>query len=69
MLRIFVVAGVFVIKSDDGVDIPAIEEFVGRIVVASGVMNESVDFQVGVEVAELRESDDGGDGVMAFRFD
>ena len=69
MLGVFEIALVPVTERNDSVDIPMIEQFVSRVIVGSSIMNESVDFQIGVKVAKLGKSDNSGDAVMSFRLD
>ena len=65
-VRELFVALVGFIQGDDSVDAPFIKELVSGVVVAGAVRDESVHCEVGVEVPELGEGDNGGNAVVTF---
>jgi hypothetical protein len=56
-------------ESDNRVDIPKVKQLISGNIVASGVVNKSVDFQVGVKVAKFGKSNNSGNAVMPPRLD
>ena len=67
--RILVIAIIRLAKSNYSAYAPFFEQFVSSVVVGRAVRYESIDTQLRVKAAKLREGDDSADTIMAFRID
>jgi hypothetical protein len=59
----------FVVKRDYGIDVPGFKQIIRGIVVACTVREESVDFDIGVQIPKLGQSDNCGHAAVPSRID